>query len=101
MSDENLLCKDCKFSKMDVLDTIFTLGGRVGVTSSMYRCSKSIQPAHYINDIVTGLIKINAEIPFCSVERGNHGNCGPTAKHWSPKHKKDLFKVLTKEIKND
>ena len=85
---------------MDVLDTIVTLGGRTGVNSIMYRCSKAIKPAHYTNDIVTGLIKINAEIPFCTMER-HHGNCGPTAKHWSPKHKKDLFKVLTKEIKND
>lgn len=96
--DPIYLCKDCKFSKMDVLDTIFTLGGRVCVVSSMYRCSKSIQPAHYINDIVTGPVKINAEIPFCAIERG-HGSCGPSAKHWVPKHKKDLFKMLTKEIK--
>ena len=101
MEDDTVyLCKDCRFSKMNLVDIIITLGGTVGVNSTMYRCSKAIKPAHYRNDIVTGPVKINAETPYCSVERA-HGDCGKNAKNWSPKKKKDLFKMLTKEIKND
>lgn len=94
--DPVLLCKDCKFSKLGAVNTIMTLGGLVGVKDFMYKCSKAVTPDREIIDPVTGPTKIKAEKTFCSIER-KHGDCGPTAKHWSPKHKKDLFKMLTKE----
>jgi hypothetical protein len=93
-------CKDCRFSKMNLVDIVITLGGTLGVDTSMYRCSKAFKPAEHRTDLVIGPIKINAETPYCSVERA-HGDCGKNAKNWSPKKKKDLFKMLTKEIKND
>ncbi len=62
----------------------------------MYKCNKSVTPAREIIDPVTGPTKIKAETAYCSFER-KHGNCGPIAKNWVPKHKKDLFKMITKE----
>lgn len=98
--DPVLLCKDCKFSSIGPANTVLTLGGLVGVKDFMYKCKKSITPARDIIDPVTGPTKIKAEISHCSFER-KHGECGPTAKHWTPKHKKDLFKMLTKETYYD
>lgn len=94
--DTVYFCKDCKFGKMDVSDTIFTLGGKVGVTDSMFKCSKTVAPPKVSVDPVTGRKKVEPAIRYCSVER-SYGNCGPEAKHWIPKRKKDLFKMLTKE----
>lgn len=98
--DEVYLCKDCKFSKMDLTNNILTLGGRIGAKSFMYKCSNAIKPAHEIIDPVRGPEQIKSAMPFCTVERlSNHQNdkCGPTGKYWTPKHKKDLFKALAKE----
>ena len=94
--DPVLLCKDCKFSKMGVFYNITTLGGRVGTKGFMYSCSNAIKPGQNIVDPVTGPEYIEPEMPYCEIER-NHGQCGPTAKYWVPKKKKDLFKMLTKE----
>jgi hypothetical protein len=98
--DEVYLCKDCKFSKMEIFNTIVTLGGRIGAKSYMYKCSNATKPAHEVIDPVHGLEKFKAAMPFCTIERANdfqNTKCGPTAKHWAPKHKKDLFKAITKE----
>jgi hypothetical protein len=94
--DTVLLCKDCKFSKMSFGNTIFTLGGLVGTKGFMYKCSKTFKPAHDELDFVTGPERIGANMSYCEVER-KHGDCGPTGKYWTPKYKKDLFKMLTKE----
>ena len=94
--DPVYLCKDCKFGKMGVSDTIFTLGGRIDVKGFMYKCAKTVKLEHSVLDPVTGLKKLKSEISYCSVER-DYGDCGPNAKHWVPKHKKDLFKMLTRE----
>ena len=98
--DPVLLCKDCKFSKLSTINNIMTLGGMVGTKDFMYKCSKAVTPAREIIDPVTGPAKIKAEVSYCSIER-KHGDCGPTAKFWIPKHKKDLFKLLTKETYRD
>lgn len=98
--DEVYLCKDCKFSKMSIANNIFTLGGLVGAKSFMYKCSNAIKPAHEIIDPVFGIEQVKAAMPFCSIERNQdtqNTRCGPLAKYWVPKHKKDLFKALTKE----
>jgi hypothetical protein len=98
--DEVYLCKDCKFSKISLLNNIVTLGGRIGAKSFMYKCSNAIKPAHDIIDPVHGNEHIKATMPFCTIERTNdyqNTRCGPTGKNWAPKHKKDLFKMLTKE----
>lgn len=94
--DPVLLCKDCKFSTLGPANIIMTLGGLVGTKDYMYKCKNSYKPEQDIIDPVTGPTKVKPELSYCAVER-KHGECGPTAKHWVPKHKKDLFKMLTKE----
>lgn len=91
------LCKDCKHSCMSIADKIFTLGGIVGVTDLSYRCSKFREPAKQVINVVTGPEKIKEKLPFCELTRQDDRKCGPQAKYWVPKHKKDLFKMLTKE----
>ena len=94
--DPVYLCKDCKFSKMSIANNIFTLGGLVGTKGFMYKCTRTSKPARDIIDPIVGIARIKADISYCELER-KHGDCGPTAKNWSAKHKKDLFKMLTKE----
>jgi hypothetical protein len=94
--DPVYLCKDCKFSKMSIANNIFTLGGLVGAKGFMYKCTRTSKPARDIIDPIIGSARIKAEISYCELER-RHGDCGPTAKNWTAKHKKDLFKMLTKE----
>lgn len=94
--DPVYLCKDCKHCKMDIFSYITSLGGRVGVKDWMFKCSNTFKPAREIVNPVFGTEKIKAEMSYCDHERKN-GRCGPTARYWQPKHKKDLFKMITKE----
>jgi hypothetical protein len=96
MSDEILLCKDCKFSKMNLIDRVFTLNGKVGVIGVMYKCVKTLKPSHDIIDPIVGPKRVKAELSFCEIER-EYGNCGLSARNWQPRKKKDLFKLLTRE----
>lgn len=90
------LCKDCKHSRMLMIDKIFTLGGRVGVIDANYKCAKFPQEATIVENMVTGPQKVKPKLPYCEIVR-RHGECGQNAKYWAPKNKKDLFKMLTKE----
>jgi len=91
------LCKNCIHSRMSLVNKIFTFGGRVGDDEIFYKCNKFSQPAKEIVDVVIGVKKVPAKQEFCELARNNPDKCGPQAKHWSPKKKKDLFKMLTKE----
>lgn len=98
MADESeYLCKDCKHSFMKLSDKIFTLGGKVGVTKYSYRCRKSFVEQEIKYDPVLGQEKIKPEYQSCIWSRRKDSECGPDAKYWRPKRKKDLFKMLTKE----
>ena len=94
--DPVYLCKDCKFSKMSLANRIVTFNGMVGAKGFMYKCTRTLKPARDVIDPVVGPERIKAETNYCELER-KHGDCGPTAKYWTAKHKKDLFKMLTKE----
>jgi hypothetical protein len=95
--DPVLLCKDCIHSRISTWakysSYVFELKAP---KSHWYKCAKTLAPAHEIVDPVTGHEKIKAKMTYCEIER-KHGDCGPTAKSWTPKHKKDLFKALTKD----
>lgn len=98
MSDESeYLCKDCKHSFMKVSDKIFTLGGSVGVSKYYYKCRKAYVEQSINYDPVLGAEKIKPEYQACIWARRTDAKCGPDGKLWQPKHKKDLFKMLTKE----
>jgi hypothetical protein len=96
MANQTLLCKDCKHSTMHLSDKIFTLGGRIGVVDSNYKCTKFPKEATVVDNMVTGPQKVKGSLPYCEIAR-RHGGCGMHGKYWQPKHKKDLFKMLTKE----
>lgn len=89
-------CKDCKHSRMGIADKIFTLGGLIGVSDVNYKCAKLPENAQVVEDMVLGPKKVKAKLPFCEIAR-NYRGCGIEAKFWQPKHKKDLFKMLTKD----
>ena len=96
MDETEYLCKDCKHCVMDKFGRITTLGGLLGVEDWMFKCSKIVYPARVVVNPVTGNEKVKEKLTYCSIAR-NSENCGPNAKYWTPKHKKDLFKALTKE----
>jgi hypothetical protein len=33
---------------------------------------------------------------MCSVERGVYGECGNDARHWTPRRRQDLFRMLSR-----
>lgn len=101
MSKEVLLCKDCVHSRMDPIAKIFTFGGRIGGDEIHYKCNKFVRPEIEVIDMVTGPKKMKEKKTFCELARQDPKKCGPTAKHWVPKHKNDLFKYLAKGHFND
>ena len=94
MADMNYLCKDCKHSTRSWTDTLF-MSGEYG-----YKCSLAFKPAYVVNNPVIGPEKVKGEFKTCSSARTIGSECGPWAKLWQPKRKKDLFKYLTKEHGN-
>jgi hypothetical protein len=96
MANDVLPCKECKHSTMLMVDRILTFGGRVGVHDVNYKCTKFPEAKTIVEDIVLGSKKVKAKLPYCQIVR-RHGECGLNGKYWAPKHKKDLFKMLTKE----
>ncbi len=97
MANSDLLCKDCKHSCMSITNMIFTLNGRFGATKYTYKCRKAYVEEEIKYDPIMGQEKIKPEYQSCLWVRRDDGKCGPEGKLWTPKHKKDLFKMLTKE----
>ena len=91
--NKNLLCKDCvhSFIKWDEYPNYWILK-----SPYWHRCRKSFKQEEIDFNPVTGGKKLKPTYNQCSFERGREGLCGPSAKNWSPKHKKDLFKLLTR-----
>lgn len=98
MSDTELNCIDCKNCKLPFVDYIKDLLGIEEADLNSFRCQRKIN--RVINDRVRGKrvqkIRTNS---LCSSERSYDSTdyCGHTGRHWIPKRRKDLFKVLTKE----
>jgi hypothetical protein len=87
------LCKDCKHSSVSFADMVFYFGNP---PSYDYKCLKNYKESVEKEDVVTGPQKSKAEYESCRMTRATRV-CGPNAKLWSPKHKKDLFKLITKD----
>ena len=62
-----------------------------------YSCKKDAEHKEASFNPVTGR-KVEPKIKYewCSVARLKGSECGPEAKYWAPKHKKDLFRALIK-----
>ena len=95
MSNEHLLCKDCKHSFRATLGA-YLLG------SYGYRCKLAWVPEQIKENRVTGPIREEAYYARCEVERQHVGlrseHCGRDAVHWAPKRPKDIFKLIKKEV---
>lgn len=90
-----VLCKDCAHAFTKWSDFPFSL-----IYKSTYTyCRKAyIPPRTEINPVV-GERSIPGEYRSADIERLdlvnlNSDRCGPEGKHWSPKHKKDIFVLL-------
>lgn len=91
----DLLCKDCVHSYIPWHMLPLAYGEKKHL---YYLCKKTIKKrsADERDNLVTGTENKKKEYEMCAIARMNSSECGTDAKHWSPKHKKDLFLVLTK-----
>lgn len=85
-----LLCKDCVYSRVNLIDRIITLNNP---RSFNYKCSQYVIEAEY--DPVLGETT-PASIGYCTSARHSEKICGPNATKWIPKSKYGLFKLLKK-----
>lgn len=92
--NKEFLCKDCVHGFVSWSDW----PNHFFEKSPFYmKCKKTgVRDEHKFNPI-HGYTTKDLKYKKCIEERGYSGNCGPSATRWSPKHKKDLFKVLTKD----
>jgi hypothetical protein len=93
------LCKDCKHSFRSVTD-IFLLGFN---SSLAYKCKLMYKESAPEPNPVTGVKIKPAHYESCSIARMDYlsasrkdSNCGPDAKWWQPKDKKQLFRLIAK-----
>lgn len=95
MSNEHLLCRDCKHSFRPNWGS-YLLG------SSGYRCELAWVPERIKDNRVTGPVKEPGHYNLCEREReflglrGDH--CGRDAVNWQPRTPRDLFKLMQKQV---
>lgn len=91
--NDTLLCKDCKHS-FRPLSSIIIWGSGVE-----WRCREAFVPTVTEHDPVTGPRVVAGHYQRCSAARGEWKSavCGADAKLWTPRHKRDLFKLIKKE----
>lgn len=95
-TEELVTCTTCKFYNENWILTILSFGKEKG---DYAKCNRIVEMTSIV-DPVTGKIKkkkASTHSSYCSIER-EHGPCGIDGQFWTPKHKKDLFKLL-KHIK--
>ena len=97
MANSEYICRDCKHSFMLLQDRILTFNGLVGANKYSYKCKRAFGEQEIKYDPVLGSEKIKPEYQSCIWVRREDGMCGPDGRLWAPKHKKDLFKMITKE----
>jgi hypothetical protein len=97
MANSEYLCKECKHSFMTIANRIMTVNGLVGANKYNYKCRQAFVEQEVKYDPVLGSEKIKPEFQSCIWSRREGSKCGPEGKLWLSKHKKDLFKMLTKE----
>ena len=87
-------CIQCKHSFTGLSARVFWFGHPPAI---FYKCRKAYVPAYVESTAVHGNVRVAEKYKSCSTARIQEEFCGPEAKQWTPKHKKDLFKMLTKE----
>jgi len=92
--DNVLLCKDCKHSFVPYGHRLFFIFTKYVTDENVFMCKKSKEGYRRWNP-VTGFETIETPVQRCSNYRETH--CHREGRYWTPKHKKDLFKLLTKD----
>ena len=92
MSSTHLKCTDCAHA---------TNGNGPNTTLARWfkiqhgwQCQRAVIPGKF--SAVTGRTTPD-EYEYCSIERSEHGACGPSAQYWLPLKKTDLFKLLSRK----
>ena len=98
MSNDNVteyLCKDCVHSHVSILNKFAAYAFEFrSPPEYSYRCKKTLVKKHINFSPVTGPERVEAHMDHCGVVRTDTQACGPNGEWWTPKHKKDLFKLL-------
>lgn len=94
MSDQ-VTCKDCVHSTRGL-----TLNERISSwffdpPGKFLKCRRTIEET-VERDYVNGKDEVEQKIRYCSTARKYEDECGPQGVYWVPKHKKDLFKLMTR-----
>jgi hypothetical protein len=98
---DRVTCKDCKHSTRGI-DLRERIASWVFDTPGKFvKCNRTVED-NIEYDPVTGMMVVEKKLEYCSTQRkfDGDGYCGPIGVHWIPKHKKDLFKLMTR-IRND
>lgn len=89
----NYLCKDCKHCFITLSNQLFYA---FHDTEFRYSCRKAYEETRINFNPVTGGKKGKSRYKLCTFSRADSNLCGPDAKYWAPKHKKDLFLAISK-----
>lgn len=92
-----LLCKKCKHSFVPIENRIMSFFAFGSLSKFSYYCKKTYKPKSVEHNPVTGPVKIPEKYEPCASARMRTGECGADATLWEPKHKKDLFLMLTEK----
>lgn len=95
-----LYCTDCVYSFVPMEQKLvhYMTSPFSKIPGYAYKCKYTSAEAKEIKiSPVTGPEKVKFEYPSCFENRRFDSECGHAATHWAPKHKKDLFKMLTKD----
>lgn len=88
-----LLCRECKHSFTPWSSWLVEEQYRL-------RCRNAYEPAHIRPNPVTGGTKVAAKYEECSTARigsiRSPDRCGEEGRHWQPKYKQGLFKLIAK-----
>lgn len=98
MSDENssdkLACIDCAHCEVSFIDWLLSFSGP---NVYDYKCKKVLTYSSNKFNPVIGYRDRKSELTSCKRARNYSDLCGPKGKYWTPKHKRDLFKMLMKD----
>lgn len=88
MTDQNLACVDCVYSQCG--GPVNTFFARLTDIKHGWQCRLVPVPGNF--DRVTGTQEPD-QYQMCWVER-ERGECGNDARHWTPRRRQDLFRLL-------
>jgi hypothetical protein len=91
MTSQYLACPDCVHAQCG--GAVNTFLARLTGTKYGWQCRRVIEPGHF--NRVTGVQEPD-QYQMCSVERGTYGECGGNARHWTPRRRQDLFRLLSR-----